>query len=282
MTTPRRNWSAAKGSELAEYLRQIREIPLLTPEEERELIVRSRRDGCERSRERLVLGNLRLAVYIAKRYAGLGAPLQDLVEAANVGLLLAVDRFDPGKEARFATYAQWWIRRSIFKTLADHGCMIQVPADARRAARACRDAVERLQSRLGRAVTPEELVAETGQAVPPSSPFTVGLPEGTLDDGRAMELPDPDAVPGDDRAAQRELAGRLRECLPSLPGHEGEIIRHHFGIEGEEPLTTRDIARELRLSERQVQHLLKSALARLAVMLSPDRTPSMRTTRLVP
>jgi RNA polymerase primary sigma factor len=279
--------SPQRGSELAEYLRQIRGIPLLTPDEERQLIVRSRRDGCEASRTRLVLGNLRLAVYIAKRYAGLGAPLQDLVEAANVGLLMAVDRFDPAKEARFATYAQWWIRRSIFKTLADHGCLIQIPQDARRALRACRDAVDRLQTRFGRRVTADEVAAEAGDAgdcvtAVARAPLTVALPDGPLDDGHAMELPDPDAVPGDAHAALNELTDRLHRCIPSLCGHEGEIVRQHFGLGGDDPRTTREIARALRVSERQVHQLLKSALTRLAMLLNPEERPPMRTARLIP
>ena len=130
-------------------------------------------------------------------------------------------------------------------------------------------------------MTDDDLATETGKPVPQATPITVGLPEGTLDDGHSMELPDPDAVPGDAHAAQRELAAKLHTCLPSLPGHEGEIVRLHFGLNGDEALTTRDIGRELRLSERQVQHLLKSALARLAVMLSPDAASALRTTRLV-
>jgi RNA polymerase sigma factor (sigma-70 family) len=226
-------------------------------------------------------------VYIAKRYAGLGAPLQDLVEAANVGLLMAVDKFDPGREARFATYAQWWIRRSIFKTLSDHGCMIQMPQDARRAVRACKDAVEKLQARLGRPVTADDLAIDAADTGIPQTarfalaPTTVGLPDSHEDDGRAMELPDPDALPSDDHAALGELKARLKEVLPALSGHEGEIVKQHFGLEGDDPRTTREIARELRLSERQVHQLLKSALTRLAMLLSPEERQPIRTTRLV-
>ncbi|MEX2219608.1 MAG: sigma-70 family RNA polymerase sigma factor [Phycisphaerales bacterium] len=261
---------APRNSELAQYLREIREIPLLTPEEERELVVRLARDGCEAARERLVCGNLRLAVYLANRYAGLGVPLQDLVEAANVGLLLAVERFDGGKGVRFATYAQWWIRRSIFTALSENGCMIHLPQDARRARRLCREAVERLNARLGRPASEEEVSAATGMSmdVIRGYPVTLRMVGGGEDEGHAPgDVADVRTEPVEHRVAQREQQERVRLALPSLPLAEAEVIRRHFGLEGSESQTVREIASDLDLPERQVRHLLRGALARLAVML---------------
>lgn len=259
---------AARDSDLAEYFRQIREIPLLTPEEERELVARHQRDGCEQSRDRLVCGNLRLAVYIAKRYAHLGVPLQDLVEAGNVGLLLAVDRYDPAKGARFGSYAQWWIRRTIYSTLADQGRMIQVPESVRQARRLCAEIAQRQRLQFGRAAPSEEIAREAG--VPSELarlPYTLSLsadPDGGLGSEAVADSRTESAEAREMRGEQRT---RLAACVGALPEQQAAIVRLRFGIGGIEPLSTLEIGRKLGLREQHVRHRLQNALARLAVAL---------------
>lgn len=264
---------AARDSELAEYFRSIRGIALLTPEEELDAVTRLRQTGCEQSRERLVCGNLRLAVYIAKRYAHLGVPLQDLVEAANVGLLMAVDRYDPAKGARFATYAQWWIRRCIFTTLSEQGRLIRLPPDAQKAARLCREVAEQLRARLGRAATPQELAQETGMpetaALPMSAAATVSLSTPAAEEEDPIEVSDERVEGVDSRAVRDERQQLVRSVLHKIPAPEREVVAMHYGLDGEEPQTIRSIARWMQVTEQRVKHLLRVALSRMAYLLDP-------------
>src|SRR5262245_48424998 len=166
-------------------------------------------------------------MHAARRYTGLGVPVQDLIEAGNLGLLHAVERFDPDVGARFATYALWWIRRAIIGALSEQGCLVQLPRGRRRVRRACRQVVEQLSTALGRRATHQEIAQATGlpvhevrrsEAAPAVTPLT-------SDDG------EPDALAGlrdqraerpDKRILDREMRDRLRLCVRTLPGQEAE------------------------------------------------------------
>lgn len=264
----------ATFSNLRTYLQQIRGIQRLTREEERDAAIayRDRRDTG--ARDRLVCGNLRLVIFAARRYAGFGAPLADLVEAGNLGLLQAVDRFDPDKGSRFATYALWWIRRGMITALQEHGCIVRVPEDRRRARRWCRDARQGLDTTLGRPATDEEVAAELGvsqselRGIEGSQVHVEGAgPTADLKDKVSM-LDDVRTMPPDVIAATRELRERIQDCLCELPDDEANAIRMRFGLDGEGGLTLAEITRELGLSAAHVVRLIDAGLRKLAQMLS--------------
>jgi RNA polymerase primary sigma factor len=252
-------------SDLAEFLRDIRAIPLLTPEEEIDLSSRYRRRGCTASRERLICSNLKLVVYVAQRYTGLGVPIQDLVECGNIGLLEAVERFDPDRGARFATYAVWWIRQGIMQALAREGHVVRIPERKRRAIRAVRRAMERLASELGRAATSDEIASETGLSALELARVAHVPAIHAIDDetsGTSGSLPAPGDAP-DQASSRREMRTRLRAALRTLPGKEAEVVRRRFGLEGRAPQSTADIGRELGMPTGAAQRLLNQALGRL-------------------
>jgi RNA polymerase primary sigma factor len=264
-----------QGTDFAEYLRDIRAYPLLTAGEERELALEYRRTGSKAAREHLVCANLRLVVHVAKRYAAIGPPIHDLVEAGNVGLLHAVDRFEPEKGVRFATYAVWWIKRGIIEELEQHGCLVHVPAGPRRDQRACRAVVQQLNAVLGRPATADEVARDTGlpqRTVQWAARTPVGqrLIRGDEDSDRLGQASDPRAEAADTAMLRSEANTRVRGCLRSLPGTEAEILRLHYGLGGRTPLTMRDIGRRIGMSEEAVERLANAGLMRLQVMLSAD------------
>jgi RNA polymerase sigma factor (sigma-70 family) len=258
--------------DLTLYLREIRRVPLLTEEQERELARQWRGEQSEAARQRLVCSNLRLAVYVAKRYAGLGLPLLDLVEAANLGLLRAVDRFDPDLGARLATFAMWWMRRAIVTALSQHGHLVHLPERQRRLRQACREAVERVRSARGRRPSTQELAHETGLSTSVVMRTEQGAramlrPMADQSDAIAA-LPDPWAGEPADGIQRREATGRLRGCMGTLPEDEAETLRLHFGLGHRRALPVREVARHLGMHESRARGLLRTALARLEAMLA--------------
>jgi RNA polymerase sigma factor (sigma-70 family) len=263
------------ATDFAEYLRQVRAVPLLTAPEEQRLARSLREGGCQEARERLVCANLRLVVFAARRYAGMGVPLADLVEAGNLGLLHAVGRFDPDRGARFSTYAMWWIRRSITLAISEHRSMIRVPRGQARAIRACRDAGQRIGANLGRPATTEELAREAGMTLSAARAFQVSSEGPSVVAGERGELTmglldDPRVAPPDEAVGQEELCRKLRSGLRSLPSLEAEIVRLQFGLGGRAALTLVDISRELGVPRATVARLLQAALRRLELVMGSD------------
>src|SRR6266481_3607696 len=156
MTRPRRLPSEAVQSPLETYLREINETPLLSAEQEKELAYRIEAGDCE-ARDRMVRANLRLVVNIARSYTGKGLGLQDLVAEGNLGLLRAVEAFDPSMNTRFSTYASYWIKQSIKRTLINTAKTIRIPAYMVELLAKWRRAAAKLQEELGRAASQEEI-----------------------------------------------------------------------------------------------------------------------------
>ena len=137
-------------NELQLYLREIKEERLLTPEEEKTLGWRIINDECQASKERMIKANLRLVISISKNYSHRGLPLSDLIEEGNIGLIKAVEGFDPAQGARFSTYASWWIKQAIKRTLINAVQPIHIPAYMVDLIARCKEASRRLEERLGR------------------------------------------------------------------------------------------------------------------------------------
>jgi RNA polymerase sigma factor (sigma-70 family) len=270
-------------TDLAEYLRQIRGLPLITAPEERELARRFQEEGCEHSRDRLVCANLRLVVYVAKRYSGLGLPLQDLVEAGNIGLLHAVRMFDHHRGTRFATYAVYWIRQSVLHAVAAGGDLIRVPSGHRRAARICSDVAAKLSASLGRPATTSEVASSAGMSArvvqsAMTRTRSVALSGGEDAAQHMGGVADTRTDGPDESVATGELRERLRAFVHTLPGIESQVIRLHYGLGGRSALTLRDISRELGVPVIVVQRALQAGLGRLELLLGTRREGSAKDT----
>jgi RNA polymerase primary sigma factor len=265
--------------DLAAYLRAIGGTPLLTADDERELGGRIAR-GDPQARDRFVRANLRLVVKIAAGYVGWGLPLQDLIEEGNLGLLRAVEAFDPSLNTRFGTYASYWIRQSIRRGLAATAHPARLPERVVRLLGRWRRARAGLRQELGRDPTEEELAGASGlsgkelgalrQALPllrSAGPEGVeeerGLSlEGTLPDARCRG---PEAGP-----AAEEERRRVREAVEALDGRKALVLRLRYGLGGEGPVTLKEVGRRLGLTQERIRQIEKDALADLAEKVRPD------------
>src|SRR5829696_4950448 len=161
MTRPRRQRGPSVQSPLETYLREINETPLLNADEEK-MLARRIEEGDSEARDRMVRANLRLVVNIARSYTGKGLSLQDLIEEGNLGLLRAVEGFDPAMGTRFSTYASYWIKQSIKRALINSAKTIRIPAYMVELLSKWRRASARLTEELGRTPTPEEIARVLG------------------------------------------------------------------------------------------------------------------------
>ncbi len=278
MTRPRRVRSEAVQSPLETYLREINETSLLSADEEKELAHRIE-DGDNEARDRMVRANLRLVVNIARSYTGKGLGLQDLIEEGNLGLLRAVEGFDPSMNTRFSTYASYWIKQSIKRALVNTAKTIRIPAYMVELLAKWRRASTRLQDELGRAPTHEEIARildlpkkklsiikkaiRIYNSVPQSDQTENGWSiDEMLMDGRAKS-PDTEMVETDDLK-------QVLELLEKMDPREATVLRMRFGLDDEEPKTLKEIGERLGLTRERVRQIESEALAKLNVSLTAD------------
>jgi RNA polymerase primary sigma factor len=265
----------AMGDALSMYMRAVGEVPLLTPKEEIKLAARIRR-GDDRAREHLIRANLRFVIKIAREYEHLGLPLLDLINEGNIGLMLAVDRFDPRKGAKLTTYSSWWIRQSIRRALASQGKTIRLPVYVVDQVYHLGKVETRLREELGRDATSEELAEELKLSTDRVSelltarvrPTSLDAPLGDDDSSRLADVvADENAeVPGQslDQGTSLEM---LRELLPKLPTREATILRLRFGLDGGVEKTLEEIGALMRLTRERIRQLQNVALAKLRRMM---------------
>src|SRR5687768_2473984 len=244
MTRPRRLRSDAVQSPLETYLREINETPLLSADQEKELAYRIETGDAE-ARDRMVRANLRLVVNIARGYTGKGLALQDLIEEGNLGLLRAVEGFDPTMNTRFSTYASYWIKQSIKRALVNTAKTIRIPAYMVELLAKWRRATNKLTDELGRPPTHEEVARLLGLPkkklniikkairVYNSAPQTEQAGEQgwsideMLPDGRSR-TPDTEMVESDDLK-------QVMHLLDKMDKREATVLRMRFGLDDEEP-----------------------------------------------
>ncbi len=280
--------STARGSglqsDLQVYLREINRVPLLTADEEKELGWRIINDNCPEARERMIRSNLRLVVSIAKHYTGRGLPITDLIEEGNIGLLRAVEGFDPAQGARFSTYGSWWIKQAIKRALINATQPIHIPAYMVELIAKWKVASRKLEGELGRTPTIEELADSMELPVKKVriikravKAFKTPNQEPTNADGDLVGLgaliADEKIGTPDDRTLHAEELGILRRLMETIDDREAKILRLRFGLDGQEPLTLKQIADHVGISRERVRQIVEEALERLHERLT-DSKPS--------
>ena len=253
------------------YIRDVGQTPLLTPEDEITLARRIRR-GDAGAREQMIKANLRLVVKIAREYEGCGVPLLDLINEGNLGLMKGVERFDPSKGAKFATYAAWWIKQAIRHALSYQSRTIRLPIHVVEKRFHIRRAQTKLHDLLGRDPTDAEIAAELGlesRAVRfyrDASPATASLdaPLGEDGDQRVADMvADEQAVSPFDQLREQTDAALMRELVGTLDPRERMVVEQRFGLGGDAGRTLAEIGEQFGLTRERIRQIEELALVKL-------------------
>ncbi|MBX3749469.1 MAG: RNA polymerase sigma factor RpoD/SigA [Opitutaceae bacterium] len=259
-------------SNLQLYLQEIGKTPLLTIDEEIQLAKRIRR-GDKAARDHMIQANLRLVVKIAMDYKDFGLPLLDLISEGNIGLIKAVERFDPRKGGKLSTYAAWWIKQSIKRALANQSKTIRLPVHLVDKISKMRRTAMKLTEEFGREPTDEELAREL--QIPTSKvahlksvsvrPASLDAPVGEESDSSTFGeiVGDENAVSPFESLRERNLNSDLHAMVNSLDERESEIIKLRFGLDGREELTLEEVGRKFKVTRERIRQLEYLAITKM-------------------
>jgi len=260
------------------YMQDIGEIPLVTKEEEIDLAARIKA-GDESARQKLTTANLRLVVKIAHDFKGLGLPLLDLISEGNIGLMRAVEKFDPAKGAKFSSYAAWWIKQSMRRALANQSRTIRIPVQSAGKINKIKSARLKLSEQLGREPTDSEIALKlefsertvAGLRLADLRTFSLHDPIQHGEDGEFQDIiPDqvtqsPDMILGDSEAISRLI--KLLDCLDE---RERLILKLRFGLSGTRSRTLEEVSQEIGRTRERVRQIQNQALNKLREMMEED------------
>ena len=256
---------------LNSYLKEISKIPLLAPAEEIRLANRMRK-GDEEARKKLTMSNLRLVVSVAKKYLYYGLPLLDLIEEGNLGLLKAVDRYDPARKCKFSTYATWWIRQAVTRALSNYGRTIRVPVYVTDNIAKYKRAAQRLYEQKGREPSVEEVADELGIEYEDAlklHEYTLGVPsleslvyleeDGEMVGAQVAQEPGTE----EDVVARILRSQRLNQLMEQLTPRESGILRHRYGLDDGETHTLEETGKQFNLTRERIRQIENEVISKL-------------------
>ena len=253
------------------YLKQISEIPLISVDEEIEL-AKKISNGDDEARKKMITANLRLVVKIAQDYSNIGLSLLDLINEGNIGLMKAVERFDPSKGGKLSTYASWWIKQSIKRALANQSKTIRLPVHMVDRVTQIRRTTQQLSEKLNREPSDEELAEE--MKIPVSrithlksvskKPASLDSPINDEDGSNLGDLvPDEKSTSPLEKLQSKSLVGDVDKVLSTLEPREADIIRLRFGLEGRDPKTLEEVGEQIGITRERVRQLQEQAIRQL-------------------
>jgi RNA polymerase primary sigma factor len=263
---------------LESYLREINETPLLKPDEEKKLAYRIE-EGDSEARDHLVRANLRLVVNIARSYQGKGLALQDLIAEGNLGLLRAVEGYDPSMNTRFSTYASFWIKQSMKRAVVNTAKTVRLPAYMVQLLTEWRRAAARLQEELGRAATEEEVALRMRLPKKKLNIIKKAIriynagPQGEVEDtGWSIDELAMDSLSHTPDAAlmRTDDLHQVLHLLETLDEREATVLRLRFGLDNQEPKTLKEIGECLDLTRERVRQIEREALGKLHVLIEAE------------
>jgi RNA polymerase primary sigma factor len=264
-------YESLAGDPVRLYMREIGQVPLLTPEEEVKLARRIKK-GDAAAREHMIKANLRLVVKIARDYENYGLPLLDLISEGNIGLMKAVERFDPTKGAKLSTYAAWWIKQAIKRALADQGKTIRLPVHVVDKLFHIRKAEARLVELLGREPTDQEIADETGlrsdqvrdYRKASVAPTSLDAKLGDDDTNRVADIvADPNAAAPYQQAVEESDNEILSEVINTLSPREQTILKLRFGLSGDDEKTLEEVGEQFGVTRERIRQIQDEALKKL-------------------
>ncbi len=266
----------AKEIGIEVYFKDINKIPLLTAEDEKELARRIRR-GDREARDRMIRANLRLVVSIAKNYVDRGLSLLDLIEEGNLGLLKAVEKFDPDEDCRFSTYATWWIKQSIKRALLESVKTVRIPSYMVDLISRWKHMSTKLSYELGRQPTFQEVA--DALKIPPES---LGILKAAMKTSQGASrtvsidgeyalcevLEDKNARPPSETVSTSSEVENIEKCLGAISQRDAEILRMRYGLGGQRPMTLKEIGDKVNLSRERVRQIENEALRKLNFVMT--------------
>lgn len=257
------------------YLREIGQVKLLTTEEEVQLAARIKK-GDKKAREQMIKANLRLVVKIAHDYEGLGLPLLDLINEGNIGLMKAVERFDPAKGGKLSTYGSWWIKQSIKRALANQSKTIRLPVHLVDKISRMRRTAMKLQEEFGREPTDEELGEEMNISASRVAqlrtaairPASLDAPIGDDDSNNFSEVvEDESADTPYEKLEEKTVVRMLQEMVKTLEPREATILSFRFGLDGGSEKTLEEVGVKFGVTRERVRQIQNIALNKLRRMI---------------
>src|SRR6056300_1644493 len=260
------------------YLSEIGASPLLTAEEEVKY-ARLAQKGDESARQRMIESNLRLVVKISRRYINRGLSLLDLIEEGNLGLIRAVEKFDPERGFRFSTYATWWIRQTIERAIMNQTRTIRLPIHVVKELNVYLRAARELAQKLDHEPTAEEIALHVGKPVEDVEKMlglnervgSIDIPLGGENEKSLVEtIADEDAQDPEQRLQDDNITGNLNKWLDQLPEKHADVLARRFGLRGHEMATLEEVGREIGLTRERVRQIQVEALKRLREILEEN------------